>query len=101
MNRELLKQMGQAAIDFANGESIQYQYLTKWIDVDEDHCFYPDKQYRIKPKPRIIWVNEYDGSSPCVGHDTEEEAELFARRPIRQAIPYRELTPEEREELKI
>jgi len=90
MNRELLKHMGQAAIDFANGESVQYLYLTQWIDIDETHCFCPDKKYRVKPKPRIICLSE-------------DEVYAFSRRIPGYGgyLPFRELTPEEREELKI
>jgi len=92
MNRELLKQMGQAAIDFANGESVQYLYLTQWIDIDETHCFCPDKKYRVKPKPRIIWVY-YPAKGDLAAYSSRPNGSGY--------IPYRELTPEEREELKI
>jgi len=105
MNRELLKQMGQAAIDFANGESVQYLYLTQWIDIDETHCFCPDKKYRVKPKPRIIWVAQTEGGS-IYAFGTDKKDALSAARVAGsipsfsgvKAVPYRELTPEEREE---
>lgn len=29
--------------------------------------------YRLKPEPRVVWVNLYKGGSPCA-HETKEQA---------------------------
>jgi hypothetical protein len=102
MNRELLKQMGQAAIDFANGESVQYLYLTQWIDIDETHCFCPDKKYRTKPKPRIIWAVYLDKYSGVFYEDKDRAIRsTYGTSSQGSPIAYRELTEEERRELEI
>lgn len=52
----------------------------------------------LKPKPRVIWVNEYIEHKDVLAYLTENEAlntEVPAYGdPTREAIPYIELTPE-------
>lgn len=51
--------------------------------------------YRVKPEPRVIWVNEY-ASEQAVVHDSKEMAEEDAADyAVRVAVKYREVIGEE------
>ena len=59
MTREDAKKLLPIIEAFANGENIQIQVSdSKWSDI-ESPSFNAGSSYRIKPKPREFWVNEY------------------------------------------
>lgn len=79
MTREHAKELLPIITAFANGEDVQAYYGAEGWQSKEDHDFWwqPDR-YRIAPKPRKVWVNEYPGfPANCVlcFHETKEQAD--------------------------
>ena len=67
MNKENAKEYLPLLQALADGEMIQFNQNTFnepcWIDVDRILSSNPAQCYRIKPKPRDIWIVEHsDGS---------------------------------------
>lgn len=60
---------------FVEGKTIQVNYDGPWEDIDfKDVSFDSEiEHYRIKPEPKVIWVNEYDDDSYTV-HSSKEDA---------------------------
>ncbi len=64
---------------FSEGKTIQcrrdYVINDTWEDLD-DPCFDATFKYRIKPEPRVIWVNVYesDPNDFSFVHNSEETA---------------------------
>jgi len=56
--------------------------LSRWIDVEDDGTVSfnrPAWNYRIKPEPRVIYVNEYEaGRLSGQNHKSETEAQVFS-----------------------
>jgi len=63
MNREQAKELLPIIQAFAEGKQIQYQCDTDgWEDVESFNPTWvvgDPSSYRIKPEPRVIYVNEY------------------------------------------
>lgn len=58
MTRDEAKKLLPIIEVYANGEEVQmYIFPGKWEDCD-DPVFSPTFKYRIKPKPREIWIVE-------------------------------------------
>lgn len=58
MNREDAKNLLPIIQAFADGKEVQWQESGKWrTAVGPSFC--ADFEWRIKPEPREIWVNEY------------------------------------------
>lgn len=72
----------------ADGKVIQHKGGNGWYDCAAPGFDYYPSQYRIKPEPKEIWVNEYSINSVIYG--TEEEAEV-ARSPGGKTVRYREV----------
>lgn len=48
----------------AEGKTIQHSGCGGgWYDADPCHFSLPPEDYRIKPEPRVIWLNEYSDQS--------------------------------------
>lgn len=63
MTREHAKKILPIITAFANGEEVQYEPLNKmgkWGSVQDPGFQADPSAYRIAPKPRVIFVNEYD-----------------------------------------
>ena len=89
----------------ADGKTLQYTskaYPHSWKDADTDWHDrvkagdYPikvgDYNWRIKPEPKVIWVNEYSGNSNPIAHFTEDSAKLGAANDaVRIAVKYQEV----------
>lgn len=83
MTRENAKDYLPLVKAMAEGKSIQMKKLKAdgWIDfhADENISFdLPADQYRIKPEPRVIWVNEYTDGCLYL-HSSEGEAKIHTR----------------------
>jgi len=93
MNREETKELIKVMQAYVDGEVVEFinQYC-KWQQIGDHHNWGSRTQYRIKPKPRIIWVY-YPAKGDLAAYSSRPNGSGY--------IPYRELTPEEREELKI
>jgi len=62
------------------GKTVQYRLLgEKWSTGGDVDFSLPPDQYRIKPEPREIWVNEWDGNGFVV-FSTESEAMEHSKR---------------------
>jgi hypothetical protein len=60
MTREHAKELLPIITAFANGEDIQSQSPDgDWSMADEPGFSWEPSRYRIAPKPRKVWVNEY------------------------------------------
>jgi ribosome recycling factor len=101
MNREETKELIKVMQAYVDGEKIEIQ--SGGTNSDWKECAHPNwnfaiARYRIKPKPRIIWVNEYPHD--ICAHVSKDRACFNATRSdvVGIAVPYRELTEEEREE---
>ena len=76
------------------GHELQGQYRGgPWEDAAGRAVWFDDGdlEYRLKPEPRTIWVNEYP-VLPGAIHDTEDDARQRASRSAtRIAVEYREV----------
>ncbi len=82
-SKELYSKLFPYLKAYLDGEHVQSKIIgSHWLDWD-DHTFFANPrqlettEFRIKKKPREIWVNEYDGDWGCV-YDTEETAKKSA-----------------------
>jgi hypothetical protein len=113
MNREETKELIKVMQAYVDGEIVQVRHQADpdrlWADcVCSPDWFFHNREYRIKPKPRIIWVVQTEGGS-IYSFGTDKKDALSAARVAAsmssfsgaKAIPYRELTEEERRELEI
>jgi hypothetical protein len=92
---ETLRDAAQYLIDGADVE-MRTHPVEDWEKLTDKNLYLlidcAHAEIRVKPKPRIIWVNE----------NSEGDILAVNYKPINPKYhPYRELTPEEREELKI
>lgn len=91
----------------ADGKTLQYRVKrdansTEWKDASADwhnkikvgntqFTFYV-YDWRIKPEPKVIWVNEYPGNRISIPHLTESAAKQSAASDaVRVAIKYQEV----------
>lgn len=66
----------------------------KWHNTPKPAWDFVECDYRVKPEPKVLWVNEYKNGSGY-GHTTRENAEGVAREShTRIAVRYVEM-PEE------
>lgn len=60
MTRENAKKFLPIITAFANGEKVQIDsYGIGWHDIDSSDFTDSPESYRIAPKPRIVFINEY------------------------------------------
>ncbi len=76
----------------AEGKVIQINTVDGWEDLrgEISLCFAPD-QYRIKPEPREIWVNEYPDYPSIVHNSKEQAASEFNHFLCGKTVRYREV----------
>lgn len=83
-------QMIEVLTAYKAGKKIQFSYGGKWIDCHNNNPAFDfiNTGYRVKPEPKVIWVNEYkDGDG--YGHTTRKNAEEASRdQHIRIAVRY-------------
>lgn len=80
MNKDNAKDYLPLVQALADGKVIQYRYLRRnWGDVSDLYEHYPASDYRIKPEPKEIWVNQWNGNGYVV-FDSEDEALAHAKR---------------------
>ena len=65
---------------FANGEEVQFNSGLRWTTVTEATFEAHPRFYRIAPKPRKVWVNEYPNQKFGKLFGTLEKANMEARR---------------------
>jgi len=83
MTREHAKQLLPIITAFANGEEVQgfEEVSNEWVTLHQPSFLDCAKAYRIAPKPRKVWVNEYpteDGKCLIMAHDTKDRADRDA-----------------------
>ena len=64
----------------------------KWLKKSNLFPEFNSTTYRIKPEPKVIWVNEYN--TEYTVYDSKEEAEECACNPVRKTIKYQEVIDE-------
>jgi len=76
------------------GRAIQFRDAKdagRWFDAGNYRWDFHHFEYRIKPEPRTIWVNEYDGAA-MFSYDSEYDATKFATESTgRVAVKYQEV----------
>ena len=61
MNRDSAAKLWPVIKGFAEGRDVQiFVSNDKWTDV-HDPSFHTNVEYRLKPEPKEVWVNEYPG----------------------------------------
>lgn len=84
---------------FLDGELIQRQHVdyteSLWHTLGTEPVWdWLSYDFRVKPEPRVIWVNEYDSYE--VAHCSKGSAETGVRKDVtRVAVQYREVIGEE------
>lgn len=80
MNKDTAKDCLPLVQALADGRSIKYRIgAEEWYDREQFDFSDKPENYRIKPEPREIWVNEWDGNGFVV-FSTEREAMEHANR---------------------
>lgn len=97
MNREEAKRVienMEIIKAYAAGAEIQARPSPTWSWADTlSPDFRTGLQYRVKPSPKEIWVNEYQDN--CFVHESERRAQRLAERDaVRVAVHYREVIQE-------
>jgi hypothetical protein len=61
MTREQAKELWPIVKAFSEGEAVQFRDdAGNWYDYDTDEGYFAARfAYRIKPEPRVLWVNEF------------------------------------------
>ena len=84
MNREQAKELLPIIAAFANGGDIQYlNNFDTWVPNNQCPEFTGNpSRYRIAPKPRKVWVNEYPaqygGDAQLIAHTSKDIADRLA-----------------------
>jgi hypothetical protein len=90
-----MKDQARMIADAKVGQELEFyaQCESEWSA--QFSCVYFDNgnmDYRIKPEPRTIWVNEYVPGYAGAAHDSEEAARHLAfPGALRIAVEYREV----------
>jgi hypothetical protein len=90
MNREEAKKFLPLITAFAEGKTIQLKAGDcSWRDIT-DPCFsVPSACYRIKPEPKVLYINEYPSGRNFGVHHTEASARAnFSSDAKRIAVKY-------------
>lgn len=93
MNTEEMIKVMQAYVD---GEEIEYTRSGKdWRYSDDPEWDWSLFEYRIKPKPRTIWVNEHEDNMEtwytCYNSKKDAEHDAYDYGLIRTAVEYQEV----------
>jgi len=88
-------QMIEVLTAYKAGKKVQVKLMQGWADVDDPKWSFDVDDYRVKPEPKVLWVNEYKNGSGY-GHTTRENAEGVAREShTRIAVRYVEMPDED------
>ena len=89
------KEMIEVMQAFEDGEDIQADCYDSagWHDIVRSVWNWSDCDYRIKPKPREVWINEYEDGCKAV-YDRESFARNY-RKPGGETIKFREVMEDE------
>ena len=80
MNRKQAKELAPIITAFGDGKEIEIRCGNEWIHLPFDISFDdPPENYRIKPEPRVIYINLYDGGDAGIGSASfsKQEAHKF------------------------
>jgi len=95
MTPERAKELLPIIQAYAEGKYIQArdEATDLWFDVSSEDIYFENDyiEYRIKPEPKVIYVNEY--KNHAYGYDTKEQAEekhcgCIDCEPVRKAVRY-------------
>ena len=73
-----------------DGKAIQTKVTEGWVDAPNPKWCFDCCDYRIRPEPKVIWVNEYENSLSA--HHTKERAMNYESGSTRVAVKYIEVT---------
>jgi hypothetical protein len=98
VNIEETKKAIEVMQAFVDGKVVQADIHGRWLDIGPPNSMYWDftrYNYRIKPEPKEIWVNEYEnGYDDFLYHDKETAESRAAPYALRKAVRYREVIEE-------
>lgn len=95
MTRDEARAIAALMLAYADGKTIQMRDGCHWHDrPDPEFKARPISDYRIKPEPKELWVNEY-GSGRGYGFPNADTAKKDAfHTAVRVAVHYREVCDE-------
>lgn len=82
---------------FVEGKTIQGKWENiaddPWEDLDSGDIEFNQKgqEYRIKPEPKVIWVNEYPDGRQIFDNKESAEKWAFDKIAVRVAVKYVEI----------
>lgn len=99
MNIEETKKAIEVMQAFVDGKTVQhFSRALGWLDfkdgVNSPSWCWDGVNYRIKPEPKDIWVNEYDGYWGTAWGTKEEAENGVGQYATRKAVRYREVIEE-------
>lgn len=70
---------------FRDGKEIEFRIIDsgKWIESREPNWDFTSFEYRIKPEPRRIWINEYPDGLSAQLHPSQAAADNSAAKETR------------------
>jgi hypothetical protein len=101
MNREKAAELWPILKAYAEGAEIEYRgtaasssvWPDTWTGV-KGPTFQPDLEYRIKPKPREVWVNFYESRLPATYRTEAAARETATPTALAVAVHMREVIEE-------
>ncbi len=91
MNREHWKELLPVITAFANGEKIESNFNGEWQELRSAEFNGRPEYYRIAPKQRKVWVNEYEGDQMGNTYKSKGDADAENVRCSRKRIACHEL----------
>lgn len=76
MNKDNAKDYLPLVQALAEGKTIQMDAEDEWFDNPNPDFTLPVECYRVKPEPRVFYVNEYENGFGSL-HDSKEKLEDF------------------------
>jgi hypothetical protein len=93
MTPEETRRAAEVMLAWADGKKIQIRHKSclSWNDLNHGENFdwdWHEYEFRIKPGPKVIWVNEYAGARLFI-YNSPGEAERYAGTgAVRTAVKY-------------
>ena len=94
MNKEETRKAIEVMQAWIDGEEIEwYSSVSGWTRVNTVPLWeWYEHKYRIKPKPRSIWVNEYEGQISSNVFFAKESADRAASQRRTSCVEFREVS---------
>lgn len=96
MNIEETKKAIEVMQAFVDGKPCEwkFEHIGPWDRVFRPTWDWHKHDYRIKPEPKEIWVNEYDDGSASAYNSEDKALYAYNDGATRKAVRYREVIEE-------